>query len=197
MPKIVDHELRRREVSRAAVRVIARDGLEGATTRAVAAESGWTTGVLKHYFASKDHILMHALRELERASWDRLQATEKEPNGFASLRRAVLSILGDDPDHAKVWVAFLARGATDPFIGGEVRRGARVWQHRWAEMVRRGQADGSISQGVDAHQIATELWALLSGLRVAALFDPAVMRRLRRGALAFLESISEARRVSR
>ena len=77
MPKVVDHELRRRELARAALRVIGRDGLEAATTRAVADESGWSTGVLKHYFDDKDHLLHEALRELERMNLERFERARR------------------------------------------------------------------------------------------------------------------------
>jgi len=178
MPKIVDHELRRRELAQAAVRVIARNGLEGATTRAVATESGWTTGVLKHYFVDKDDILRHALRELEVVNVERFRAVEAEPTGYAALRAAVASTVEDDFDHAAVWIAFISRAATHPVVGEAMRRGSATWQRRWARLVRRGQQDGSIRPDIDADQVAIELWALVSGLRIAVLFNPGLAWRV-------------------
>jgi AcrR family transcriptional regulator len=190
LPKIVDHDMRRRELSQAAVRLIARDGLDAATTRALASESGWTTGVLKHYFVGKDDLLRHALLELEAVNRERLAVAEgEEATGYDALRAAIVAILRDEPAHAKVWIAFLSRAATDPAIGREMRRGSRAWQRRWAELVRRGQADRSIRSDVDADEVAIELWALLSGLRIAALFNPSLTRRAGLGAITLLERI--------
>ena len=62
MPKIVDHDLQRVKFAEAAMSLIARDGLEGVTMRAVAAEAGLSYGSLFHYFNSKDELLMHAVR---------------------------------------------------------------------------------------------------------------------------------------
>ena len=62
MPKIVDHELRRQELLAATWRVIARTGIVGVTTREIAREAGFSTGVLAHYFADKEDILAAALR---------------------------------------------------------------------------------------------------------------------------------------
>ena len=62
MPKIVDHDSRKAVFAEAAIRLVARDGLEGLTMRAVAAESGLSYGSLFHYFDSKDDLLMHAIR---------------------------------------------------------------------------------------------------------------------------------------
>jgi AcrR family transcriptional regulator len=192
VPKIVDHDLRRREVARAAVRIIARDGLEAATTRAVAAESGWSTGVLKHYFAGKDDMLHHALSELEATNAELLAAASSEPSGYQELRRALLTILASDADQSKVWIAFMSRAATDPATAAEMRRGAAAWQRRWQRILVRGQQDGSIREDVAPEQAAIELWALVGGLRMAALFNPGVARRLRHGALELLKGLRSA-----
>ena len=42
MPKDVDHDARREELLEAVWRVIARDGMERATIRAIAKETGWS-----------------------------------------------------------------------------------------------------------------------------------------------------------
>jgi AcrR family transcriptional regulator len=189
VPKIVDHELRRREVARTAVRIIARDGLDAATTRAVAAESGWSTGVLKHYFAGKNDLLQHALSELEATNAELLEAASSEPTGYQELRRALLTILTSDSDHSKVWIAFMSRAATDPAISAEMQRGAAAWQRRWQTILVRGQQDGSIRDDVSPELAAIELWSLVSGLRMAALFNPNVGRRLRHGELELLQGL--------
>ena len=50
MPKIVDHELQRVKFATAALRLVALEGLEGLTMRAVASEAGLSYGSLFHYF---------------------------------------------------------------------------------------------------------------------------------------------------
>jgi len=62
MPRIVDHEERRAEVAAAVWRIVSRDGLEAATVRRVAAETGMSTSVVSHYFAGKDDLLRLAFR---------------------------------------------------------------------------------------------------------------------------------------
>ena len=62
MPKIVDHDVQRVKFAEAAMRLIARHGLDGLTMRAVAAEAGLSYGSLFHYFNSTDELLMHAVR---------------------------------------------------------------------------------------------------------------------------------------
>ena len=57
MPKIVDWDQRRDEILSATWRVIARDGITGATIRAIAKEANCSRGILGHYFDDKADIL--------------------------------------------------------------------------------------------------------------------------------------------
>ena len=74
MPKLVDADQRRGELAEAAARVIARSGIDGASMREVAAEAGWTTGALVHYFANKQELLAFTLQ----ASLDRRRARHSD-----------------------------------------------------------------------------------------------------------------------
>ncbi|MCR6482819.1 TetR family transcriptional regulator [Amycolatopsis sp. OK19-0408] len=51
----------KRALRRAAVEVVARDGIRGLTYRAVAAAAGVTTGAVQHHFASIDDLLRSSL----------------------------------------------------------------------------------------------------------------------------------------
>ena len=60
MPKLVDHEERRREIARSTWRVLTRDGVAAVSVRSVAAEAGISTGALRHYFADQASLLLFA-----------------------------------------------------------------------------------------------------------------------------------------
>ena len=186
MPKVVDHEQRRRELARAALRVIGREGLEAATTRAVALESGWSTGVLKHYFDGKDQLLHESLRELERMNLERFERAGQAPDGRAAIEEALRRILGGGADESRVWIAFMSRASVDRVTASAMRRAIEVWVARWAQLVVRGQEDGSIRADVEPDRVATELHALVNGLRLQAVFRGA---RRREQQLVFLRSL--------
>ena len=61
MPKIVDHDERRRSLIEATWRVIAREGIASATTRGIAREAGCSSAVLAHYFADKAELMASAM----------------------------------------------------------------------------------------------------------------------------------------
>jgi AcrR family transcriptional regulator len=62
MPKLVDHEERRRLIAQATWRVISRDGVRAASVRTVAAEADLSTGALRHYFDDHASLLLFAAR---------------------------------------------------------------------------------------------------------------------------------------
>jgi TetR/AcrR family transcriptional regulator, transcriptional repressor of bet genes len=74
MPKIVDHAQRRDEIALVACRVVAERGFEQASMVRIAREAGYTTGMLAHYFDSKQDIIIAALRLILRRIDERLSA---------------------------------------------------------------------------------------------------------------------------
>ena len=61
MPKIVDQQARRAELSSIAAGLIAVGGLEAATIREIARASGFSKGVVEHYFDDKQELISAAL----------------------------------------------------------------------------------------------------------------------------------------
>ncbi|MDO8361668.1 MAG: TetR family transcriptional regulator C-terminal domain-containing protein [Actinomycetota bacterium] len=173
MPKIVDHDERRRELARAALDVISRSGLEAATIRAVAEESGWSTGVLKHYYVDKDELLHESLREMERANLARFDAAQQQPTGLDAITAIVAAIRRAEPRETRLWIAFTSRACVDPAIASMMRHAIEVWVARWAALVVRGQHDGSIRPDIDPARVAREIHALVNGLRLREQFRPA------------------------
>jgi AcrR family transcriptional regulator len=57
MPLVVDHDLRRREVAEIAYGLIAQGSTDAATVRNVAAEAGYSTNIVSHYFSGKKDLL--------------------------------------------------------------------------------------------------------------------------------------------
>ena len=62
MPKIVDHAQRRDEIAQVACKVVAQYGFEQATVARIARAAGYTTGMVAHYYESKQEIILAALR---------------------------------------------------------------------------------------------------------------------------------------
>ena len=91
MPKIVDHQQRRDEIALVACRVVARFGFEQATIVRIAREAGYTTGMVAHYFDTKQDIIVAALRLILRRIEERLtpRATAEQPPLLTLLTEAL------------------------------------------------------------------------------------------------------------
>jgi TetR/AcrR family transcriptional repressor of bet genes len=62
MPKIVDHAKAPRRDRLVACQVVADHGFEQATVARIARAAGYTTGMVAHYYESKQDIILAALR---------------------------------------------------------------------------------------------------------------------------------------
>jgi len=168
-----DHDARRRDVSAAVWRVLARCGFDGLTLRAVAAEMGATTGLVTHYFPSKRDLVEHALTLLDerRAA----QPGTGAPEGIATVRALMLDILPLTAQAAadnRIWVSSWDPALADADLtAGHARRYARS-RERIAAQVRIAQRRGELPPS-DPDDTAATLLAFVLGLIVQALLDGA------------------------
>jgi TetR/AcrR family transcriptional repressor of bet genes len=178
MPKVVDHEARRAALGQAVWRVALRRGLEEATMREIAAEAGWSTGVLAHYFADKDELVRFAFRlVVERASARYLAAAEAE-DAVDRIRAALRETLPLDEERlaeARVWLAFLGRSLSHPGLAEERRTFYAQWRASLAGLIEDGLRRGDLRAGRDAEAEAVGLIALVDGLALQAVSDPTAL----------------------
>lgn len=112
MPKVVDRAEQRREIGAALLRVVARDGMEEVSVRAVAAEAGRSAGAVQKYFRTKDEMLGLALELAVERTEERFAAVDPTGSLHDVVRRYVMATLPLDDERrseAQVWVAFTAK----------------------------------------------------------------------------------------
>jgi len=186
MPKEVDHDERREELLEAVWRVIARDGMEGTTIRGIAKETGWSTGVLSHYFADKDDIIGSALR----LAYERIATRWDEKldglTGVRALYELVLDNLPLDEDRAletKLLMNYWSLMIRGHELAARPRRRGPVLIDWLTKLVREGQEAGEIRRGEAAEDIAERLLGLIDGFSLHALLNPERLTRDRQVAL--------------
>ena len=131
VPKVVDHEQRRRELVAATWAVVAAEGIEAATVRRIAEEAGCTTGRITHYFADKEEVLVAALRQVHRAAGKRMLAATGERSGLEALRAVLAEALPLDEERIlewRVWLAFWGSAATSTSLQAEQHQRYREWR---------------------------------------------------------------------
>jgi AcrR family transcriptional regulator len=176
MPKVVDHEQRREELAAAVWRLASRDGLEAVTIRSVAAEAGWSTGALHHYFSDKEELLLFAFGTIADRIGRRVAAAHEvatDPLGLARELLAVgLPLDAERRAETRVWFAFLGLALTRPVLARAQRAAYRHWRRLVADALREAQEQGQVEPGMDVEREAAGLVALVDGLAVQAMFGP-------------------------
>ncbi|MFU8852987.1 TetR/AcrR family transcriptional regulator [Micromonospora sp. SL1-18] len=176
MPKRVDHRERRTLIADALMRVAAERGLEAVSLRHVAAEAGVSSGMVQHYFRTKDEMMTFALsvvRERGEARVTRaVAALGDDPSPRTLLRTMLAELLPlDDARLAdgRVALAFLAYTAVRPAIAAGLHRDTAELLAFIAGQIRAAQAAGSAEAPVAPEQAAVALLAVLEGLGVYLL----------------------------
>jgi len=126
MPKIVDHEKRRDEIAMVACRVVAEGGFDQATIVRIAREAGYTTGMVAHYFDTKQEIIIAALRLMLRRIDERLQRnSEGERPDLLTLLMEMLPVDEERFIECAFWTAFWGQVTADKRL-----RRINSWLHR-------------------------------------------------------------------
>jgi len=184
MPRVVDHDERRREIGAAVCKVVAEQGMDAATVRSVAASSGWSTGVLSHYFDDKTDLLLYALSYVADAAARRMRpAAAMAPH--EALRCVVHAALPLDDARRiewRVWLSFWGKASSDRRLLAEQ---ARIYT-RWRAAVESLIARVLGKRRVDApiRDAAAALIAFIDGLGLQAALEPERLPARRQRALA-------------
>src|ERR1700684_2023656 len=126
MPKIVDHAQRRDEIAHVACQVVAHFGFEQATVARIARAAGYTTGMVAHYYESKQDIILAALRLILLRIEERL--TRERTSSDANLLEVLSESLAIDAQRfteCAFWMAFWGQVSADKKL-----KRLNVWVHR-------------------------------------------------------------------
>ena len=176
MPKVVDAEVRRRELAEAVWRGIRRDGLERASVRNIASEAGLSMGSLRHYFGTQAELLAFAMRLVAERVHRRIEGLDLSASGPRQAVEGVLAeVLPLDDERraeAEVWLALTGRALVDPGLRA-LRDEAYDLLHELcrqsvAALVDAGEAGNVLDVGLETER----LYAVIDGLAVHAVVRP-------------------------
>lgn len=172
MPRVVDADEQRNLVIDAAWSVIIDEGFGGATMRAIATRAGCTTGLVTHYFSSKEDLLLQMVRQTARVARDRIDRARAGQTGLDALRSIVIESAAIAPemvDEWRIWVALWDHSMTNSRLRSEWRRRSEGWK----KLVREGLEDavqiGQLAADTPVEHIVAELSTLHHGLSVSSI----------------------------
>lgn len=172
MPKIVDHDQRRRELVEATLRIIVRQGLARATLRDIATEAGFANGAIKSYFASKSDLLAATYLFVYEATNRRVELSTAHVRGIAALRAFADEVLPVTPelhDEARVVLSFLAEVAQSPEHARTTRGTMALWRTWILGWLRQADADEELAAEVVPEPAADVLLTYLLGAQTTAI----------------------------
>ena len=168
VPKQVDHDQRREELAAAVWRLVLREGVEAASIRQVADEAGWSTGSLRHYFATQSELLSFAMELVTRRVTERLETlprTRTPQQRALAVLSQVLPLDAERHAEMQVWLAFTTRALVNPAL-----RPRRDEAHA---LLRGLCRQITVALGARDPALAAErLHALVNGLALHAVLAP-------------------------
>ncbi|CAI8893561.1 TetR/AcrR family transcriptional regulator [Pseudomonas serbica] len=175
MPKIVDHELRKTEITRAVIRSIGKEGLANITIRGISREGGFSSGTLAHYFNSKEELIDFAFDEISKQAFIRI---ESRVIGYTTAEQKVRAVIEEltpqvsDEHDAVISVSFWAAARQDDKLR---RKFHDVYENL------RGHLRDYIGEGISSGEFKIQgqiedeidfIVAVTDGLLVSFLLDP-------------------------
>ncbi len=172
VPKLVDHEEKRREIAAGAAEAIAEMGIDQVTMVDIAQAAGCTTGCVTHYFDNKDEILLAALRYVDESMTDRGYEALDHNEEIASLLLGLLPTTKQQRREWLVWNAFALRAAYQPEMASEFDRRYEQWNQAAALLFERAQERRQLPASFDPASESDGLVAFLDGLGSWAAVAP-------------------------
>ncbi|MFD8821318.1 TetR/AcrR family transcriptional regulator [Streptomyces sp. NPDC059605] len=177
MPKRVDHEERRRQITEALVRVAGRRGLHAVGMRDVAAEAGVSLRLVQYYFGTKEKLLLHGLQQLtDRFTarvGERLRACGTDPGPRATAEALLLASLPTDEESRTfhlLYSAYAILSVTDealaaqPFIDNP-----DAAEDALTGLLQQARDAGLTGRDVDPRVEAVGLLAMAAGMGTSIL----------------------------
>ncbi|WP_423463431.1 TetR/AcrR family transcriptional regulator [Promicromonospora sp. MS192] len=184
MPRLADHDQRRKQITDAARRVVARDGLGSATFQSVAAEAGISVRLVQYYFGTKRAFLLATHQAVVADAGARfargLDALGSDPTPREVIRTVLAELLPTDAARRQDTVllntfhtAALTAPAEEPgIVADDTLSAPRFLVRTIAEQLRRIRPGGPASPEDTADLDAELIVAATAGLAQTLLVDP-------------------------
>ena len=156
-----------------ACQVVADHGFEQATMARIARAAGYTTGMVAHYYESKQDIILAALRLILRRIEERLtREREGEEAELASVLTEALPVDAQRFTECAFWMAFWGQVSTDKKL-----KRLNAWVHReyWRLYIRcfeKHWPDWSALPPQMRDEVLRSMSCFLNGLTAGAVTSP-------------------------
>lgn len=169
-PRGVDprHPARREAILEAACRAIVERGFPATRIADVAELAGTSTGTIHYYFATRDEVLMAALKWAGERLFARIEAgaAPTATGRLAHLLAVSVPTAGPAHDEYVLWIELWLRVLHEPSLLPECEALSARWRSYFHAVVRDGAASGEFAPVAAPDEVAVRLTALVDGLGV-------------------------------
>jgi AcrR family transcriptional regulator len=153
------------DIVAATCRVIARLGMHDFRVEDAAAEAGVSSALVYYYFGTRDELIRRAFEFADARS--SVNTAPDGASGAEQVRLALLDEVSGSAEARENWVIWGETAAAAVF-DEELRTSLAAWSKSWvggiADLVRKGQKDGSIDAGVDPEDAAEFLTSVVDSM---------------------------------
>jgi AcrR family transcriptional regulator len=173
MPKIVNHDIRKKQIAKASWRVILEHGMEGATVRNIAKEAGLSLGALRHYFSTQDELLDYAMNLVIEKATERInKIIIKELPLKEKILHIMLEMVPTNEEtmaEMEVWFTFTAHARHRKELFDGLHDGIYVGLRKLIEYL---DQQNQLQKNLDKDIETERLYALVDGIALHAMVDP-------------------------
>ena len=169
MPKKVDHDARRRQLTDAVCRITLREGLGAATFRQVASEAGVSVRLVQYYFGSKQGMLEVTQQHVGERSIERLMRWIEATDGSArAVLGAFLKSFNPIDEESRVallmYISLYTEGVVTAMGEPSSNKGRKTEVGMMYDTILEQLERGPLRDGIDPVAEASLLTALMPGL---------------------------------
>ena len=177
MPKIVDHDERRRVIVEALWRVVARDGAHEVSVRHVAAEAGMPKSSIGHYVGTMPQLLGLAVDQLVQENTDymlTLDLLNLDADKATEVLYTLVPVSERRRHMSGVWLLLAAQAGADPEFAEVLHRLNTSVAEGLGDLLRGLQQQGYMDAGRNIDIEVRRIHALIDGLALQCMTDPAL-----------------------
>lgn len=164
---------RRASILHHASQVIARGGVEGCSFAELSEATGYSIGMIQHYFRHRDRLIGAAVEyriEESLAEWQRIY--DRGDNALERLHDLLtFSIKGDTPFEEAwgFWLQIYAAAHKNAEIRDSVASVWNSWRGLFVRALEEAAEEKLLQPSIDINELATLLVATIDGLAIQAL----------------------------
>jgi AcrR family transcriptional regulator len=179
VPKVVDHDERRREIANAVARIAVARGVEAISFREVASEAGISVALVQHYFGTKENLLIGTINLQSEAIGQRMLAElgDLEPDAdplrrIEAIATTFLPVDDRSTSEMRLYLAFAGAALTnDALRTTEAFRNEGVLRAAVAELLELAASQHRVRDDLIPDIEARAIISLVLGLSLAVLLD--------------------------